>query len=81
MMIRTLETLIYDCPNSTSNGPPNRTPQQKNGLKSWESLAKLGGQDPPTPSVVAPLVIETIGGWGSNKFVGTPTATGVFGGA
>jgi hypothetical protein len=47
MMIRTLET-SYDCPKSTSNGPPKRTPKknlsQKLGLgghsESW-------GQDPP----------------------------------
>ena len=46
MMIRTLETLIYDCPNYTSNGPPKKKPVSKVG----GSLAKLGGQDPPTPS-------------------------------
>src|SRR5208282_3789609 len=57
MTIRTLETLIYDCPNSTSNGPPqNGPPQEKTGLKSWGGRSRSwGGQDPPTPPVVAPL--------------------------
>ena len=44
MMIRTLETLIYDCPNSTSNGPPKSDPPRKNGLKSWGVTREVGGQ-------------------------------------
>jgi len=47
MMIRTLETLIYDCSNSTSIGPPKRTPQKKRSQKLV--FAKLGGQDPLIP--------------------------------
>ena len=49
MMIRTLETLIYDCPNSTSNGPPKRTPIKKR-FQQWGSVSREalggGGQDP-----------------------------------
>ena len=53
-MIGTLETLIYDCPNSTSNGPPKGSPE-KNGPKSWGVTREVGGQDPTDPPVVAPL--------------------------
>src|SRR5208282_5343002 len=55
MMIRTLETLIYDCSNSTSNGPPKKKPVSKVG----GLLAKLGGQDPPTPQWLRPWSNKT----------------------
>ena len=54
MIIGTLETLIYDCLNSTSNGP-QIGPQQKNGLKGWVVTRKVGGSGLPDPPVVAPL--------------------------
>src|SRR5271157_385847 len=38
MMIRTLETLIYGCPNVTSNGSPKTDPPRKNRSQ------KLGGR-------------------------------------
>ena len=53
-MIRTLETLVYDCPNSTSNGSP-KGPQKKTVSKVGRSLAKLGVRT-PDPPVVAPLL-------------------------
>ena len=59
MLIGTLETLIYDCPNSTSNGPKT-DPSEKNGLISWGwgILAKLGvrGSGPPPTPLPLPVV-------------------------
>src|SRR5208282_2150591 len=61
MMIRTLETLIYDYPNSTSNGPPKTDPlRKKRSQKLGGSPRKWGGggktPDPPPPPVVALLL-------------------------
>ena len=59
MVIRTLETLIYDCPNTTSNGHPKTTPLDKMVSK-FGGYSRSLGQEPslplPTP-VVAPLGI------------------------
>ena len=49
----------YDCPNSTSNGPP-KGPPEKNGLKSWGVTREVGGSGHPDPKVVAPLLSLTL---------------------
>jgi hypothetical protein len=51
-MIRTLDTLIYDCPNSTSNGPPplQADPLEKTVSKVGGSPAKLGVRTRRPPS-------------------------------
>ena len=58
MMIRTLETLIYDCPKSISNGPPRKKTVSKVGVVTRE-FGRSGPPDPnPLPPVVAPLRVR-----------------------
>ena len=57
MMIRTLETLIYDCPNSTSNGTPKTDPPEKKRSQKLGVTREVGGSGPPAPQWLRPCLI------------------------